>query len=100
MTSMPEIVPRSGADPEVIQIDGGTKIPAHQQTSSGLVGSARHAAGTSNAQPAPANVTNQLPPSPILRFVQEDGPWSPETPRTADHQGGIGQVMNDCDRLL
>lgn len=100
---MPEIVQGAGADPERIQIDRDTKIQAHQQTPLELVGSARHAAvaaSTSNTQPAPANATDQLLFSPILRFVQGDGPWSPETPRTADHQSGISEVMNDCDRLL
>lgn len=100
---MLEIPPRSGTDPEASQINGDTKIPAHQQTSSNLVDSVRHAAvvaGTPDEQPAPANIANQLPSSPILRFVQEDGPWSPETPRTAGHQSGIGQVVNNCNRLL
>lgn len=100
MTSMLEIVPGSSN-----QTDEHTKTSAHQQTPSSLVNGSQHApvAATdiSNAQPVLANVTNQLPPSPILRFIQEDGPWSGEAPRaTADQSVIINQVMADCDRLL
>lgn len=99
MTSMLEIVPGSSN-----QTDEHTKMSAHQQTPSSLVNGAQHApvaaTNISNAQPALANVTNQLPPSPIVRFIQEDGPWSGEAPRAAAHQSGINQVMAECDRLL